>query len=88
MKLIVAGATGLVGSEVITQALQISDITQVIALARNPVEVDDNIDSSKLKNVVIRDYASIPIMSKRSLQALMRVYGTFRAVLYFSSTLS
>ncbi|KAI1837498.1 hypothetical protein DTO006G1_2976 [Penicillium roqueforti] len=57
MKLIVAGATGLVGSEIIKQCLQINEITQVIALARKPVQVEEGTDpTSKLKSVVIRDY--------------------------------
>ena len=62
MKLIIAGATGLVGSEIVRQALQSSDITQVIALARRPVQSDENDsrDSSKLKTVVVRDYADYP----------------------------
>ncbi|KAJ5948603.1 hypothetical protein N7454_001910 [Penicillium verhagenii] len=57
MKLIVAGATGLVGSEVIRQALQNKDVTEVIALARKPVNIEGNSNPSKLKCVVIRDYA-------------------------------
>ncbi|KAJ5947194.1 hypothetical protein N7466_000209 [Penicillium verhagenii] len=57
MKLIVAGATGLVGSEVIRQALQNKDVTEVIALARKPVHIEGNNSPSKLKCVVIRDYA-------------------------------
>ncbi|KAJ5579582.1 uncharacterized protein N7459_005567 [Penicillium hispanicum] len=56
MKLIVAGATGLVGSEIIRQSLQVREITQVIALARKSVQIGDNLDSSKLKSVVVRDY--------------------------------
>ncbi|KAJ5501844.1 hypothetical protein N7453_006661 [Penicillium expansum] len=57
MKLIVAGATGLVGTEIIRQCLEISEITQVTALARKPVHVEDGTDPrSKLKSVVIRDY--------------------------------
>ena len=56
MKLIVAGATGLVGSEIIRQCLQINEITQVIALARKPVHVEGKDPTSKLKSVVIRDY--------------------------------
>lgn len=49
MKLIVAGATGLVGSEIIKQCLQINEITQVIALARKPVQVEEGTDpTSKL----------------------------------------
>lgn len=59
MKLIVAGATGLVGSEIIRQALQNSDVTEVIALARKPVTIDDS-SAFKLKSVVIRDYAEYP----------------------------
>ncbi|KAJ5752269.1 hypothetical protein N7520_009186 [Penicillium odoratum] len=61
MKLIVAGATGLVGTEIIRQCLQMKEITQVIALARKPVHVEDGTDpKSKLKSVVIRDYEEYP----------------------------
>ncbi|KAL4780053.1 hypothetical protein BJX76DRAFT_364626 [Aspergillus varians] len=57
MKLIVAGATGLVGTEIIRQCLQINEITQLIALARKPVHIEEGTDpTSKLKSVVIRDY--------------------------------
>lgn len=56
MKIIVAGATGLVGTEIITQCLAIEEITSIIALARKPVNLEEGIDASKLKNVVIRDY--------------------------------
>ncbi|KAJ6093073.1 hypothetical protein N7486_008362 [Penicillium sp. IBT 16267x] len=59
MKLIVAGATGLVGSEIIRQALQNNNVTEVIALARKPITIDDS-NASKLKSVVIRDYAEYP----------------------------
>ena len=60
MLTLVTGATGLVGSEIIRQSLQINEITQVIALARKPVQVDDGTDSSKLKSVVVRDYGEYP----------------------------
>ncbi|CAI7616330.1 unnamed protein product [Penicillium glandicola] len=60
MKLIIAGATGLLGTEIVRQSLQIREITQVVALARKPVELDESIDSSKLKSVVIRDYGEYP----------------------------
>ncbi|KUJ06458.1 uncharacterized protein LY89DRAFT_790483 [Mollisia scopiformis] len=59
MKLIVAGGTGLVATEVIRQALQMSEITSVIALARKPVQLN-NIDTSKLKTVIIDDYEKYP----------------------------
>lgn len=60
MKLIVAGATGLVGSEIVRQSLQMSAITQVIALARKPIQIDDNKSSFKLKSVLINDYGDYP----------------------------
>ncbi|KAJ6021032.1 hypothetical protein N7540_006536 [Penicillium herquei] len=60
MKLIVVGATGLVGSEIIRQSLEIDDITEVIALARKPVQAEKNSSSSKLMNVIVRDYAEYP----------------------------
>lgn len=59
MKLIIAGGTGLVATEVIRQSLQMDEITSIIALARKPVHVD-GIDSSKLKSVVISDYGDYP----------------------------
>lgn len=59
MKLIVAGATGLVATEIIKQSLKIPEITSVIALARHPVDVP-GINSSKVKSVVIKDYGEYP----------------------------
>lgn len=60
MKLIVAGATGLVGSEVIRQSLAIDSITQVIALSRRPLQLDDGLNTSKLKAVIVEDYGKYP----------------------------
>ncbi|OQE13685.1 hypothetical protein PENFLA_c044G03819 [Penicillium flavigenum] len=60
MKLIIAGATSLLGTEIVRQSLQIREITQVISLALQPVQLDKSIDTSKLKNVVIRDYSEYP----------------------------
>ncbi|KAI1341755.1 putative nucleoside-diphosphate-sugar epimerase [Xylariaceae sp. FL0016] len=60
MKLIVSGATGFVGKEVIRQSLSRKDITSVIALARKPVPVPENLDPgadpAKLRSIVIEDY--------------------------------
>ncbi|CAG8935899.1 unnamed protein product [Penicillium salamii] len=56
MKLIVAGATGLLGTEIIRQTLRIPEITEVVALARKPVHLDEGSDISKIKSVIIRDY--------------------------------
>ncbi|KAF8859615.1 hypothetical protein BDZ45DRAFT_353534 [Acephala macrosclerotiorum] len=59
MKLVVAGGTGLLATEVIRQSLQIPEITSVIALARKPVHAD-GINSSKLKSAIINDYGEYP----------------------------
>ncbi|XXG97485.1 hypothetical protein Hte_003788 [Hypoxylon texense] len=60
MKLIVSGATGFVGRELIRQSLGKREITSVVALARKPVSVPENLedgaDPSKLKSVVVEDY--------------------------------
>lgn len=62
MKLIIAGATGFVATEVIRQSLTNPRITSVIALARRPAptpaNVDPGADTSKLHNVTIKDYDS------------------------------
>ncbi|KAH6656867.1 hypothetical protein BKA67DRAFT_532110 [Truncatella angustata] len=60
MKLIITGATGFVGSEVVRQALRSNQISSVIAVARKPVESGAGIDTSKLKSVIIKDYADYP----------------------------
>lgn len=60
MKVIIAGATGLVGSELIRQSLQIPEITSVIALARKPVSVEGQENASKVTSVVIKDYGEYP----------------------------
>lgn len=60
MKLIVAGSTGFVGTEVIRQALSNAAITSIIALGRHPVPAPQNAgptaDVSKLKSVVLDDF--------------------------------
>ncbi|KAJ5592334.1 hypothetical protein N7537_009238 [Penicillium hordei] len=60
MKLIIAGANGLLGTEIVRQSLQIPEITQVVALVHQTVHLDESIDSSKVKNVVIDDYGQYP----------------------------
>ncbi|KAM3071418.1 hypothetical protein ACMFMG_009015 [Clarireedia jacksonii] len=60
MKIIIAGATGFVATEVIKQALSISAITSIVALARRetpaPQGVDPKADVTKLKSVVCDDF--------------------------------
>jgi uncharacterized protein YbjT (DUF2867 family) len=59
MKLIIAGASGLVATEVIRQSLRNKEITTVLALARRPVSAPPGTnptDASKLRSIVIKDY--------------------------------
>ena len=62
MKLIVTGATGLVGTEIIRQAVRNPAITSVVALARKPVpapaNAGPNADTSKLQSVVLEDWTA------------------------------
>jgi nucleoside-diphosphate-sugar epimerase len=64
MKLIVTGATGLLGTWVIRESLQNPKITSVIALARRPVSAPENagdgFDTSKLKSLVLEDFTNYP----------------------------
>lgn len=64
MQLIVTGASGFLGKEVIRQSLYVPKITSVIALARRQVAPPDGLgsdaDPSKLKSVVIKDYDEYP----------------------------
>lgn len=68
MKLIVAGASGYVASEVIRQALLSSAITSVVALARTQVSAPQGTDNSKFKSVVIQDYGFYPDEAKIDLK--------------------
>ncbi|KAK0648068.1 hypothetical protein B0T16DRAFT_388382 [Cercophora newfieldiana] len=57
--LIIAGASGLVATEVIRHSLRAKDITTVLALARRPVAAPQGVsaaDAAKLRSVVIKDY--------------------------------
>ncbi|UPK90859.1 hypothetical protein LCI18_001794 [Fusarium solani-melongenae] len=64
MKLVVAGATGFVGTEVIRQALSHLKITSVVTLARRQTAVPEGLgsqaDPSKLKSVACDDFINYP----------------------------
>ncbi|CAG8983331.1 hypothetical protein HYALB_00007459 [Hymenoscyphus albidus] len=61
MKLIVTGATGFVGTEVLRQALRNPEITEIIALARKHVDpLQDSGDGTrKLRSVVHEDWTAL-----------------------------
>lgn len=60
MKLIIAGSTGFVGTEIIRQALSHPAITSVVGLARRPTSTphnaDPRADARKLKSVICEDF--------------------------------
>lgn len=54
MKIIIFGATGLIGSECVRQAIEDNDIEQITIIARrNP---DNNLTSDKLKTIIHTDF--------------------------------
>lgn len=60
MKLIVAGATGFVGSEVLYAALQHPSVTSVVSLSRRPVVDPRLTDDPKWESVVLEDFELYP----------------------------
>lgn len=52
MKIIVTGATGMVGAEVIRQAIADTEITSIVAIVRGALDIED----PKLKTVVHKDF--------------------------------
>ena len=58
MKVVIGGATGLLGSELVRQSLRMPTVTSVVALGRRPVDVPQGADPSKLKNVVVEDFGN------------------------------
>ncbi|CAG8962332.1 hypothetical protein HYFRA_00005387 [Hymenoscyphus fraxineus] len=71
MKLIVAGSTGFVGTEVIRQALSNPAITSIAALARRKTEIPKNVapnaDASKLTSVICDDFENYSENVKKEL---------------------
>ena len=74
MKLIVAGASGFVGAEIVRRALADPRVTHLIALSRNPLTPPDDLakgsDTSKFHNVVVEDYGSYSDDVKKEFQGV------------------
>ncbi|KAF7941360.1 hypothetical protein BELL_0017g00150 [Botrytis elliptica] len=72
MKLIVAGSTGFVATELIKQALSSPEITSVIALARRetsaPQTLDDNANGTKFKAVICDDFSNYSESVRKELE--------------------
>ena len=64
MKLIITGATGFVGTEIVRQSLKNPNITSVVALARRPFSIPSDLEQganpSKLQSVTVKDYDTYP----------------------------
>ncbi|KAI9699565.1 MAG: hypothetical protein M1820_007063 [Bogoriella megaspora] len=60
MKLVITGATGWVGTEVVRQALRNPAVTSIVALGRNPTSIPKNSgpNASKLQSVILDDWTS------------------------------
>jgi nucleoside-diphosphate-sugar epimerase len=84
MKVIVSGATGLVAAAVVHQSLAHPQITQVVALSRRAVNLPGNVDKSKFKQVLIKDYNEYP---EDVLQELRGAHACIWYSLAFSSPL-
>ncbi|KAJ6790279.1 hypothetical protein PWT90_07510 [Aphanocladium album] len=71
MKLIVVGATGLIGSEIIRQALSHKSVTSVVALGRRPTPPPTSITAGpaleKFQSVTLEDFANYTEDVKRQL---------------------
>ncbi|KAF7957614.1 hypothetical protein EAE96_003188 [Botrytis aclada] len=72
MKLIVAGSTGFVATEIIKQALSNPGVTSIIALARRetsvPQTLDANADITKYKAVICDDFSNYSDNVKKELE--------------------
>jgi uncharacterized protein YbjT (DUF2867 family) len=60
MKLIITGASGFIGGEVLSRALASPGITSVIALLRRPLTDSKHTSNPKLKVVINEDFTAYP----------------------------
>jgi nucleoside-diphosphate-sugar epimerase len=71
MKIIIAGATGFLGTQLVRQALSHPAITTVIALGRREMpkllDLKPTADLAKLKSVVLKDFENYTDAEKAEL---------------------
>jgi uncharacterized protein YbjT (DUF2867 family) len=60
MRIIVGGATGFVGQELVKQALARPEVTSVVAISRRPLSAAQGHGNAKLKNVIVKAYDEYP----------------------------
>ena len=77
MKIIVTGATGLVGSEVLRQAILDNDIKEITALVRRPIDISH----PKIKTVIHSDF-----LDYSGLEELFKSYDAMVWALGISQT--
>ncbi|KAL2065726.1 hypothetical protein VTL71DRAFT_3396 [Oculimacula yallundae] len=59
MKIILTGSTGMIGTEVLTQSINNSTLTEIIVLSRRPLPASHP-TSPKIKTILIEDFLSYP----------------------------
>ena len=57
MKIILTGSSGLIGTEVLTQAISNPNITSIVVLSRKPLP-EQVTSNSKVNVVIIEDFTS------------------------------
>ncbi|KAI9155491.1 hypothetical protein HJFPF1_08075 [Paramyrothecium foliicola] len=60
MKLIISGGTGFLASELIRQSLRMEEITSLVVLTRRALAPLDGADTTKLEQVILKDYETYP----------------------------
>lgn len=73
MKLVVVGATGLIGTEVLRQALSHKAVTSVVALGRRPTFVPESLaggaSAAKFQSITCDDFSNYSDSVKSQLSA-------------------
>ena len=70
MKVVIGGATGLLGSELVRQSLRMPAVTSVVALGRKPVSLPEGSDAAKLRNVVVEDFGTYSEDARREFEGV------------------